>query len=104
MLDRYQRVGHGAHIGVKRECLPPSVDPPNDGIFDWNDARIRLAVVHGPNGTTKCRERNVLDRMSPDLRDRGLGVRAVIALECDAHGQICSALRGSVWFGSVLRL
>jgi hypothetical protein len=41
------------------------------------------------NGAGECRDWYPFYRVSPDLRDRALGIRAAIALKCDAHREGC---------------
>src|SRR5712671_5812698 len=76
---------------VRSQRLPPRLDPADDRILDRDHARVGLSFLDRAYGAAECRYRNLIDRMAPDLRDRAFGVRAAVALKCDAHRQVAYA-------------
>jgi hypothetical protein len=95
MIRRNDRFTHVAHAFVGAECAPALLDAPDNGVLDWNDARIRRTFVDSAECRGESARGNALDRMSPDLGYRRLGVRTVLTLERDAHEKIRS-LRGLI--------
>src|SRR3954454_7103504 len=85
MTNGNERLANPAHVWIRGEGLPSGLDAPDDRVLDWNHARVGLTFLHRAHRTRKSGDRNSLDGMLPDLRDRALGVRAMIALERDAH-------------------
>ena len=81
------------------QCLPPSLDSADDRVLDRDHAGIGVAVLDGAHGSAESRHRDLLDRMSPDLRDRRFGVRAAVALKSDAQRQL-ARVKMAVRFGS----
>ena len=73
---------------MHRQSLPTSFDSADDRVLDGNHARVGIAVLDEANRGGKSRNRDVLDRMSPDLGDRRLGVSSAVPLERDAQWQV----------------
>src|SRR5882762_2804239 len=81
---------------VRGQRLPSGLHSPNNRILDRDYARISLSFLNRAYRATKCRYRNLLDGMAPDLRDRAFRVRAAVALKCNSHRQVARA-RAAGW-------
>ena len=98
VTHRHQCLGHRLQVGKRSESLPPGLHPADDRVLDRNDAGVGLSIFYSANSASECRNGNLLDRMSPYLRDRALCVRAAVALKCDAHQRVRAPATRSIRF------
>jgi hypothetical protein len=82
-----ERLPDGSQIGIGGESVPPRFHAPDRGVLDGDHARVCLTLVNGAYGARECRNRNHFHCVTPDLRDRVLGVGAAVALKCNPHRQ-----------------
>src|SRR3954467_9821631 len=95
MLHGNQNVSDVAQLGSARQRVPATFDSADDGILDRDHTGVGSSILDCANGARKCRHRNQLHSMAPDLRDRILGVSTARALKCDAHHQVTRMRGGS---------
>jgi hypothetical protein len=85
VTHRNERLIEGSQVRIGGESLPPSFDPPDNGVLDGDYAGLGLAVMNSSHSPREGRNRYVFDRMPPDLRYRALGICPAIALIRYAH-------------------
>ena len=85
VTHRDERVADGPQIGMRCERVPSRLHSSNRRVFYGNHAGIRVPFVDCANRAGKGCDRHSFHGVSPDLRDRALGVGAAVALKCDAH-------------------